>query len=122
MEGNCPVCGKRFMGRSDKKFCSDMCRNEYNNTRKRHADKMLSRLDGALRMNRSILKNCSDSGLSDIDKEILALKHFNFEIFTSARFRLMKPTVYSCYDFEYFTTKDGIVHIRNISGRLNVYL
>jgi len=28
---NCPECGEKIIGRADKKFCSDQCRNSYNN-------------------------------------------------------------------------------------------
>lgn len=31
MEKNCPECGDKIIGRADKKFCSDACRNAYNN-------------------------------------------------------------------------------------------
>ncbi|MBC7863150.1 MAG: DUF2116 family Zn-ribbon domain-containing protein, partial [Bacteroidia bacterium] len=27
----CPECGESYLGRVDKKFCSDQCRNTYNN-------------------------------------------------------------------------------------------
>ena len=27
----CPECGDKIIGRVDKKFCSDQCRNTYNN-------------------------------------------------------------------------------------------
>ena len=30
----CPVCGRAIAGRSDKKFCSDICRAFYHNERK----------------------------------------------------------------------------------------
>ncbi|HRZ33187.1 MAG TPA: DUF2116 family Zn-ribbon domain-containing protein, partial [Flavobacterium sp.] len=28
---NCLECGEKIIGREDKKFCSDGCRNSYNN-------------------------------------------------------------------------------------------
>ena len=31
MKKNCLECGEAFNGRIDKKFCSDYCRNTYNN-------------------------------------------------------------------------------------------
>ena len=31
MEKNCLECGTRIIGRADKKFCNDSCRNSYNN-------------------------------------------------------------------------------------------
>ena len=32
MEKVCLECGDKLVGRSDKKFCSDYCRNAHNNT------------------------------------------------------------------------------------------
>ena len=31
MKKQCPECGGNIIGREDKKFCSDYCRNAYNN-------------------------------------------------------------------------------------------
>ena len=31
MNSTCPECGDKLKGRADKKFCSDACRNAYNN-------------------------------------------------------------------------------------------
>ena len=30
----CPECGEKIIGRVDKKFCSDYCRNAFNNKSK----------------------------------------------------------------------------------------
>ena len=43
----CPVCGRAIAGRSDKKFCSDICRTFYHNKRrlsKRKEGGLLARL------------------------------------------------------------------------------
>ena len=31
MQKKCPECGDKIVGRVDKKFCSDACRNAFNN-------------------------------------------------------------------------------------------
>ena len=38
MEKQCLECGTAIRGRADKKFCSDQCRNQYNNTLNRDAN------------------------------------------------------------------------------------
>ena len=34
----CLVCGEIFQGRSDKRFCSDQCRANFNNLKKRETE------------------------------------------------------------------------------------
>jgi len=45
----CLACNEPLMGRSDKKFCDDQCRNDYNN-------KLNSDENNFMRKNRKILK------------------------------------------------------------------
>ena len=53
----CIECGRSFQGRSDKKFCTDACRNHFNN--KQNADQMnyIRSVNNTLRKNRRILEN-----------------------------------------------------------------
>ena len=110
----CLLCGEEFSGRSDKKFCSDLCRNEYHNNLRREEYKKMTRCNMLLRQNRNILLSYSSSGVTEIDKASLALDNFCFDVFTSARYRRWRPTLYFCYEFEYFITRRGTVRIRGI--------
>ena len=40
----CPECGEKIVGRTDKKFCSDGCRNTYNNRMNKDQKNFLSLL------------------------------------------------------------------------------
>ncbi len=55
----CPVCGKMFVGRKDKRFCSAECRTFYHNERrywKRHYAKFLvKRAGGLMRFLKSLI-------------------------------------------------------------------
>lgn len=117
-ERRCIVCGRPFTGRSDKKFCSDLCRNEFHNERRRKETVDMARLNKSLLHNRIVLLRHSASGC--VPRRTLALDHFNFELYTSVRRRFLRPTLFSCYEYSYFITRDGIVHISNMSD--NDYL
>lgn len=51
----CTECGESFTGRRDKKFCTDHCRNYFNNRSKQRTDYM-KEVDLILRSNRNILR------------------------------------------------------------------
>ena len=119
MESRCMVCGELFKGRSDKKFCSDLCRNEYHNERRRREFARVSRFNSSLFRNRQLLLKYSACGYGNVDRRLLAVDKFNFDIYTSSRKRMFRPTLFVCYNYEYYISRRGIVHIRDISVRLN---
>ena len=41
----CLECGEKIIGRSDKKFCNDACRNSYNNKQNKVYKFMLQEVD-----------------------------------------------------------------------------
>jgi hypothetical protein len=51
----CLTCGKTVRGRSDKKFCDDYCRNNYNNQLKAGDNNYVRNINNTLRKNRRIL-------------------------------------------------------------------
>ena len=53
---NCPECGNIILGRIDKKFCSDMCRNNYNNKLKAVDVNYVRNINNILKKNRRILE------------------------------------------------------------------
>lgn len=56
MRGICRECGEAFRGRSDKRFCSDACRNAYHNTRNRETSGVFRRVHIRLKQNYRILQ------------------------------------------------------------------
>jgi len=111
----CVVCGARVTGRSDKKFCSDMCRHDWHNRQNRQERRSTERVNAVLEKNRRILRRILSSGLSQIPAEKLAYQQFNFNVFTHARTRILRPTLFYCYNICYYTSRKGIVHIRDTS-------
>ena len=49
MEKECLECGTKLMGRADKKFCNDQCRNSYNNNINKDANEYVRRVNVILR-------------------------------------------------------------------------
>ena len=53
----CLNCNKPVKGRTDKKFCDDYCRNNYNNQLKSNTINLVRNINNALGKNRRILEN-----------------------------------------------------------------
>lgn len=100
-EKTCLACGNKIFGRTDKKFCSDQCRNEYNNNRNRDENNYIRNVNNILRKNRRILLELSPHGKSKANRSKLAEKGFDFNHFTSIYTTKAGATYYFCYDYGY---------------------
>lgn len=56
MHRKCPECGDRIIGRVDKKFCSDGCRNAHNNRINKDSKNLIRNTNNRLRKNYRILE------------------------------------------------------------------
>lgn len=107
----CLMCGKGLSGRLDKKFCCDACRSEYHNRRRRREARHVSPVNRILSKNRRILIRTIQSGSEVVAYTSLASKGFNFAVYTSRLKRVLHPDIYQCYDYKYYITVTGKVHI-----------
>lgn len=82
MERICLDCGDKILGRSDKKFCSDQCRNNYNNRLNRDSNNYVRNVHGLLRRNRKILSDLYDDGHRRLHRDALIALGYNFTFFT----------------------------------------
>lgn len=82
MERVCLDCGARLLGRSDKKFCSDQCRNNYNNRLNRDQNNYVRNVHAQLRRNRKIIADLLDDGHGNIHRDALIAQGYNFTFFT----------------------------------------
>ena len=64
MEKSCLQCGDKISGRSDKKFCSDYCRNAFNNDQNRDVNNYVRNINNILRKNRRILAELNVPGIT----------------------------------------------------------
>ena len=66
-ERQCLECGRAIKGRVDKKFCTDACRNSYNNRQHSDQTNAVRNINNILRKNRRLLEEMLKVG-EDISK------------------------------------------------------
>ena len=76
----CLECGEKIVGREDKKFCSDGCRNAYNNKINKDSTNYMRNINNKLRKNYRILSDLNAEGKSKTTKTKLLSKGFDFDI------------------------------------------
>lgn len=107
MAKKCPTCFETVIGRTDKIFCSDQCRNAFNNSKKRLSEKNIIQINKILRKNRKILSQLNPEGKTSVRKLVLEKFDFNFQyhthLFTSAN----GNTYFFCYEYGYLIIENG---------------
>lgn len=118
MKKLCLECEIPFTGRSDKKFCSDYCRNHYNNNLNRNANNYVKKVNGILRKNRRILVSLFLVGKSGISRNRLSWEGFDFRFTTRVCRSKRARTSYYCYEYGYiFMTDSDCLIIRENSSQ-----
>ncbi len=97
----CLECGEKINGRVDKKFCTDQCRNTYNNRSNQSVNTYVRNVNQKLRKNRRILDGMNPNGKSKTTKEKLLAKGFDFQFFTNTYQTKDGRIYYYCYDNGY---------------------
>jgi hypothetical protein len=101
---NCLACDRPIKGRTDKKFCDDSCRNNYNNRLNSDATPLIRNINNILRKNRRILTELL-SGLNKqvliVDRQKLVEKGYKFDYFTEHYANKENEKYYYCYDYGY---------------------
>lgn len=101
MEKNCLECGVKIRGRVDKKFCSDSCRNGYNNKIKKDKVSLLRNTNNALRKNYRILESLNPEEKTKTTRAKLLAEGFDFNLFTSIYTTKAGTVYYFVYDQGY---------------------
>lgn len=112
---NCLECGEKIFGRSDKKFCSDGCRNAYNNKQNSDASRIMRNINNQLRKNYRILtENSFTEGKAKTTKSKLTAAGFDFTYFTSLKVYKNGAEYFFVYDIGYKYLEDGwILLVKN---------
>lgn len=97
----CLECKMKISGRKDQKFCSDYCRNTYNNRLNEDANNYVRRINTILRKNRRILEKLNPTGKRTVDAMLLAEEGFNFHYFTNTYKTQKGNLYYFCYEQGY---------------------
>src|SRR4051794_13864693 len=99
----CLVCNKQVRGRTDKKFCDDNCRNNYNNQLKASSKNFSRNINNILSKNRRILESVLSQQLAmaRVKKDELIDKGFLFKYLTHIYTNKNGSIYFFCYDHGY---------------------
>jgi len=100
-ERKCNECNTTLVGRRDQKFCSDYCRNTYNNRLNEESTKYMRRINNILRKNRRILASLNPNGKKTVDGITLAEEGFNFHYYTNVYTTKTGSKYFFCYEQGY---------------------
>ena len=101
MTKTCLECGEKIVGREDKKFCSDACRNAYNNKINKDSTNFMRNINNKLRKNYRILSELNIEGKSKTTRAKMLSKGFDFDFFTNILQTKTGNTYYFLYDQGY---------------------
>jgi len=97
----CLECNEVVKGRVDKKFCSDYCRNAYNNRVNKDSKNLIRNINNRLRKNYKILTELNTTGKTKVTRTKLYDKGFDFQFFTSIYKTKTGNTYFYIYDEGY---------------------
>ena len=103
---NCLECEELLIGRVDKKFCNDQCRNSFNNRVNKDANDYVRKVNVILRKNRRILISLMNGDKGKATKEQLLLNGFNFYYYTNIYTTKQGKTYYFIYELGYLELED----------------
>jgi predicted nucleic acid-binding Zn ribbon protein len=107
MNKACLECGEKIVGREDKKFCSDGCRNSYNNKINKDSTNIMRNVNNQLRKNYRILSALNVDGKSKTTRSKLISKGFDFDFFTNILKTNTGNTYYFLYDQGYMALENN---------------
>ncbi len=97
----CLECGELLRGRSDQKYCSDYCRNTYNNRLDVDTKNLIRNTNNRLRKNYKVLTELNKSGKTKVTRLRLYDRNFDFNFFTSTYTTKAGKIYYYVYDQGY---------------------
>lgn len=116
MSKTCLECHEKIVGREDKKFCSDGCRNAYNNKMNKDQTNLMRNINNKLRKNYRILSELNPEEKIKTTKNKLMSKGFDFDLITSIYTTKTGNTYYFVYDQGYMALEnEGFVLVKKDS-------
>lgn len=107
MDNICLECGTHLIGRVDKKFCNDLCKNNYYNKINRNETAYMRNISRILRKNRKILKKLNPDGKVTVKADKLENKGFNFKYFTNIYKTKTGNVYYFCFEYGYLALENN---------------
>ena len=108
----CLKCGLPLVGRADKKYCDDGCRNAYHNARMMDANRICRPYHRSLKQNYGLLAEHLHSGQDVVHKDELLLAGFDPKFTTCMELLHDGTMCYGLYDLEYFEQNGRYIKIR----------
>jgi hypothetical protein len=107
----CQECGEKLMGRADKKFCGDACRNAFNNRLSGETNNTIRKMVLALKKNRRILEQFYLADKRKLPKKTLLEKGYEMQRVTHF-YQNKKNQLYRfCFDYGFVEYEDGWIYI-----------
>jgi hypothetical protein len=104
---NCLACDKKLIGRTDKKFCDDYCRNNYNNKLNSDSTNLIRNINNTLRKNRRVLEGILDQKeTAKCTRQKLLDLGYSFSYHTHTVTTKQGNIYYFCYEFGMMHTGD----------------
>jgi hypothetical protein len=113
MDRKCLECGDTLSGRVDKKYCSDLCRNSYNNKVNSLNSGYIRSVNSILRRNRKILEELLPAQTAKASRSKLQQRGFQFGYHTHVQTTQKGQSYYFCYEYGYLPLEnDSLVLVR----------
>lgn len=103
----CLECEEVIQGRIDKKFCSDLCRNAYNNKINSDTTNYVRNINNVLRKNRRILQQLIPDKTAKTTKQKLLQAGYNFTYHTHIYTTQKGVNYYFCYEYGYLPLENN---------------
>ena len=116
----CKECGEVLLGRSDKRFCTDLCRNVFHNRERISETEKIREVNNILSRNRRILKTCLEGRSSKIPLSYLYKRGFDFNYFTHQVKDNQGELVVFCYEVGYQQMGNDKIAVRMEQGRSSI--
>jgi hypothetical protein len=113
MEKFCLDCQQPLVGRTDKKFCDDQCRTNYNNKIKISDHSHIKQINLILKKNWQILKDNNPEGKTKVKRDVLVRKGFNFNYHTHTYATQKGLTYIFCYEYGYLPLENDEILLVN---------
>jgi len=119
----CLDCNEELKGRSDKKFCDDQCRSNFNNRQQSESTAFMRHVNSILKRNRRILEELNPDGKTRLSRKKLLAKGFNFEYFTNIYKTQTGKSYYFCYESGYLQLEnEDVLLVRREESKKKISL
>jgi predicted metal-dependent RNase len=110
----CGYCDERIRGRSDKKFCNDVCRNAFNNRVNGELNASIRSINSKLKKNRRVLESLLPKNVPFIQlkTQTLLQKGFLMNYFTHTLQSPKGSIYFFCYDYGYTSKGEDVVLVK----------